>query len=74
MSYPEDIHWRRVVSNLRNSGLSHQEIAMETGFSVKDLALMESEVYYPPYLSIMKLIDLHYERCEGRHGMIGYGD
>ena len=57
MDYPKDIHWRMIVANLRASGMSYIDIATRTGFSNKELAEMESEVYYPPYISIMKLLD-----------------
>lgn len=68
--YPDDLHWWIIVRNLRQSGLSLQEIASETGFNVKELVQMESETFYPPYVSIMKLIDLHHDRCASRHHSI----
>jgi hypothetical protein len=70
-SYPEDIHWWIIVRNLRMAGLSYQEMANETGFTVHELVQMESEVLYPPYLSIIKLLDLHLLRCPSRHRSIG---
>ena len=74
MDYPEDIHWRMLVANLRASGMTYVDIATKTGFSTKELAEMESEVYYPPYISIMKLLDLHYERCPKGHRRIGVSE
>ena len=71
MDYPEDINWRLLVSNLRLSGMAYKDIAMQTGFSIKELAEMESEVYYPPYISIMKLLDLHYEKYPMGHNRVG---
>lgn len=69
--YPEDIHWRMIVSNLKRKGWTYQKIAKETGFSVKNLSEMESETYYPPYLSIIKLLDLHVSECPDRHLRVG---
>jgi hypothetical protein len=59
-----------IVANLRASGMNYIDIAMKTGFSTKELAGMESETFYPPYISIMKLLDLHYERCPKGHRRI----
>jgi len=70
MNYPDEINWRLIVGNLRRSGLTYATVAMETGFSVGELRQMESEVYYPPYISIMKLLDLHHEKCPGKHELI----
>ena len=55
---------------LFRSGMTYKDIAMETGFSIKELAEMEGETLYPQYISIMKLIDLHYEKCAKGHDRI----
>ena len=68
---PEDINWRLIVSNLRRAGWDHAGIAYETGFTVAEIRQMESEVYYPPYLSIIKLLDLHVSECPSKHHQIG---
>lgn len=69
--FPEDLHWRMIVSNLRKKGMSYSHIAQETGFSVADLRQMESETYYPPFISIIKLLDLHLTKCPEQHMKIG---
>ena len=71
MSYPDDINWKLIVGNLRRKGLTYAQVAMETGFSVGELRQMESEIYYPPYLNIMKLLDMHHSFCPGKHQEVG---
>ena len=68
---PEDLNWRYMVANLRQKGMTHSHISLKTGFTVQQIRQMESEVYYPPYLSILKLVDLHFDMCEGQHNRIG---
>lgn len=68
---PEDINWRLIISNLRRAGWDHSRIAYETGFTLAEVRQMEAEVYYPPYLSIIKLLDLHVSECPSKHHMIG---
>jgi lambda repressor-like predicted transcriptional regulator len=69
--YPEDVHWHLIVRNLRQAGMTYGQIAEETGFMPKALQEMESEVYYPPYLSIIKLLDLHITKCPSKHLKVG---
>jgi predicted transcriptional regulator len=69
-AYPEEILWRALIRNLRNRGLSQVDIAMQTGFNRTDIALMEQGAYEPPFLSILKLLDLHHDLCRGRHHLI----
>lgn len=69
--YPDEIRWYKMVKNLKKAGMSLVDIAAETGFSVSDLNAMEQELYEPPYLSIIKLLDLHLSRCPNNHKMIG---
>lgn len=69
--FPEDVNWRLIVANLRRKGLSYAEIGLQTGFSTEMVRQMESEVYYPPFLSIIKLLDLHLSVCPEKHMTIG---
>jgi len=69
--YPDEIRWYKMVKNLKKTGMSLVDIAAETGFSVSDLNAMEQELYEPPYLPIIKLLDLHLSRCPNNHKSIG---
>lgn len=51
--------------------MTYKDIAMETGFAISELREMEMEEYWPPFLSIIKLLDLHVARCPNRHKNIG---
>ena len=67
----EEIKWQQMISNLRGTGLSYIEISMLTGFTSAEVALMHSGEYEPPYLPIIKLLDLHLDACPTRHNMVG---
>lgn len=71
---PEDIHWNKIVSNLKGKGWTLREIAYETGFTEGELAQMENELYFPPYLPIIQLLDLHVSVCPEKHRNIGVKD
>ena len=71
MEYPEDLNWSFMIKNLQRTGLTLPAIAQETGFTLVELGEMEREEYYPPYLSIIKLLDLHLMRCPGQHMRAG---
>jgi lambda repressor-like predicted transcriptional regulator len=71
MNYPDEIRWARIIRNLKKSGMTLQEIAQETGFSVRKLWDMEAESYDTEYLSIIKLLDLHVSRCPEKHLKVG---
>lgn len=69
--YPEDLHWSLMVKNLKRAGLTLLDIARETGFTLVELGEMERKEYYPPYLSIIKLLDLHLMKCPTSHKRVG---
>ena len=71
MDYPEDFNWSFMVKNLERSGMTLPTIARETGFTLVELGEMKREEYYPPYLSIIKLLDLHFMQCPGLHMRAG---
>jgi lambda repressor-like predicted transcriptional regulator len=67
---PEEIKWGPLVSNLRVAGWSLQDLAMETGFTVSQLHQMQMGDYEPPFLPIIKLLDLHLVECPKKHRKI----
>lgn len=67
----EEIKWRQIISNLRVHGLSYVEISMLTGFTCAEVIKMHNGDYEPPYLAIIKLLDLHLDACPTRHNMVG---
>jgi predicted transcriptional regulator len=67
----EEIKWQQMISNLRVAGLSYIEISMLTGFTSAEIAQMHKGDYEPPYLQIIKLLDLHLDACPTRHNMVG---
>ena len=67
----EEIKWQKMISNLRESGLSYIEISMLTGFTSAEIARMHSGDYEPPYLPIIKLLDLHLDACPNKHTKVG---
>lgn len=71
MDYPEDINWASMVKNLQRAGMTLPAIAKETGFTLVELGEMEREEYFPPYLSIIKLLDLHLMQCPTEHRRVG---
>jgi len=69
--FPEEILWDSIVKNLMDEGLSPKDIAFETGFLEDQVWQMARDEYHPPYLSIIKLLDLHVETCPRKHHQIG---
>jgi lambda repressor-like predicted transcriptional regulator len=64
---PEDILWSSVVRNLRKKGWTYNQLAQETGFTVVELREMEDEEWSPPWISSLKLLDLHVDHCPENH-------
>jgi len=64
------IDWELTIKNLRKKRLSYKEISMETGFSITDLKDMENGDFVPPWISCLKVLDLHLEHCPSRHTAI----
>jgi len=67
----EEIKWSSMISNLRIAGLSYIEISMLTGFTSAEIAKMHAGDYEPPYLPIIKLLDLHLDACPHKHKSVG---
>lgn len=67
----EEIKWPQMISNLRGTGLSYIEISMLTGFTSAEIARMHTGDYEPPYLPIIKLLDLHLDSCPKKHKTVG---
>lgn len=68
---PEEIRWDRMINNLLSAGLSYFEIGQATGFTSTQIKQMKEGSYEPPYLPMIKLLDLHLTACPQRHLSIG---
>ena len=58
---PETFDWPTIVSTLTKTGLPLTYIAGKTGFTVTELRSMQSGIWEPQWISILKLLDLFYD-------------
>ena len=63
-SIPETFDWPTIVTSLTKTGLPISYIASKTGFSITELRDMQSGVWEPQWISILKLLDMYYDLKE----------
>ena len=61
----DEIPWSEIVKTLRRAGMSPAKIAMQTGFSVKEIFDMQNGSWEPYWVPILKLLDLHHDLING---------
>ena len=61
---PETFDWPTIVTSLTKAGLPISYIASKTGFSITELRDMQSGVWEPQWISILKLLDMFYDLKE----------
>lgn len=62
------ILWDRVLANLRHAGMTQRDIAKAAGVSKRAVESWVSGVKQPrEYRRVLKLLDLHLDRCPQRH-------
>lgn len=61
---PETFDWPTIVTSLTKTGLPLTYISSKTGFTVTELRNMQSGVWEPQWISILKLLDMYYDLKE----------